>query len=689
MTIAQFYNMPSQGLGTDFSESSRPLSFATTYTNRFRNITGGAERRPGLVRFSGPVPTGPNLTHMHEFVDNFGNETLMSSDDFGNIYSFNTTTSAWFTAHTGGSQLRYISAEANGKLIFVNGTDRNIYTPNGGASFAELKAFITTGKLASGSNATTVNDSNISNWIGGTLVANNDIVYNSTLNAYGIVSTVASASLTITPIGSAATGWGNATVNQAPGDTYELIDYVDLNVIPQGNSSGSDGVPLDNVGTLTAGTTTSVIAVSGVNFASTEIRAGDFVYNTTRSAISIIGTISANANLTKPITGQVSGDAIALFKSAMPIASWVHVHYGRVYYLDSRNNNRVVISAPDDPQDVTTFQKTLDSTSFQFGSQQPAGDSIQTLGTFLSYFVACGKKNLYIYQGNTPIQDASGTTLSFTPIAYYPNGVASRFGMTTTGGDLLHITLDGLQSINIGYNSFNTVQNNASVPIRETIRGAIAAITNTDNIQITYYPRRSWLICKVGDQVFLLNTIPSYGPDGKQVPLASWHLYTGTWSQLNHYFVRRNGDLIGCGPNGMVYFLDSSAATDDGTPIPTILETSWLRLEEPQYTPRIKDGRYIKPLFESNSDIEYTITARAGFDNFSSDSITVSAAAGGQIGSAIIGITPIGAGAFVADQKYPLRWRGENAIIGFQTQSSAAPDVITGFYLFGNIGGYR
>lgn len=688
MTVSQFYTIPAQGLGTDFTESARPISFASIYTNRFRNTTGGAERRPGMQRFGAAVPTNPNLTRMHEFVDNFGNETLMASDDFGNIYSYSTTTSAWSNVKSGLAQARLISAESNGKLIFVNGTDRNIYTSNG-TTFNELKSLITAGKLAASSNATTVIDGNVSNWIGATLVANNDFVYNTTLGAYGIVTTVASASLTITTIGSAGKGAGNASRDQAPSDTYQLIDYVDLNIIPQGAANQSDGIPLDNVGTATTGTTTNVIAVSGVNFATTEIRYGDFVYNTTQGAVAQIGTVSANANLIQSISGQGSGDALAFFKSAMPIASWVHVHYGRTYFLDSRNNNRVVISAPDDPQDVTTFQKTLDATSFSFGSQQPSGDTLLTMGSFLSYFVAGGKKNLYIYQGNTPIQDASSTTLNFVPIAFYPNGVASRFGITTDGGDLLHITVDGLQSINIGYNAFNTVQNNASVPIRTQLRTAIESITNTDNIQLTYYPRRSWLLNKIGDQVYLLNTIPSYGPDGLPKPIASWHLFDGLWAQQNHYFVRRNGDLLACGINGLVYQMDSSAATDDGAVITTDLETAWLRLEEPQYTPRIKTGYYIKPLFESAPGIEYTINVRAGYDNFSSDSLTVSAAGGGQIGSAIIGITPIGAGAFVADQKYPLAWRGEQARVEFITQSSASPDVITGFTLYGEIGGRR
>jgi len=372
----------------------------------------------------------------------------------------------------------------------------------------------------------------------------------------------------------------------------------------------------------------------------------------------------------------------------MPIASWIHVHYGRCYYLDSRQQRRVVISAPDDPQDVTTYQETLDSTSFDFGSQSPAGDSILSMGTFLSYFVATGKKNLYIYQGNTPISDSSGTTINFTPIATYPNGVASRFGVATDGSSLLHITLDGLQSISIGYNAYSMNQNNISMPIFSDFKNAVA-VTNEDNRQLTYYPRRRWMINKLGDKCYILNTNPSFMQDGTQQQLQSWHLFTGAWAQQNHYFVRRNGDLIACGPGGGVYYLDNNDATDDGVVITTDLKTAWMRLEEPQTTPRIKEGLYIRPVFESSPGITYTISVVAGLDGFSNDSITITPPSTGAIGSFIIGTTPIGAGGYAQTTKYPLRWRGEQAAVEFVTQSSAAKDVLTSFSLYGNVAGRR
>lgn len=680
------YKIPPYGLGTDFTESERPITFAETYTNRFRNVTGGAQRRPGISRNGARVPSIPNLTRIHEHVTGTGVTTLLTSDDSGNIYVYSSAASAWNTTLTGKASLRLISAQTQDKLIFCNGSDRNFYTDDGGQTFSELKALIITGKTAGGTNTTTLVDGNVTNWVNQVLVANNDIVHNITRSGYGIVSTIVSASLTHTAIGTGGNGAGKTSADQTSGDVYELIDYVNMNIIPNGTTVKT------NVANATTGTTTTIVAVSGIDFSTTETRIGDFIYNTTRGAISQVAMVSANLNLQQVVSGQVSGDSLSFFKSAMPIASWVHVHYGRVYYVDSRKQTRIVISAPDDPQDVTTYQETLDSTSFSFGTQQPTGDIILSLTSFQQYFVAAGEKNLYIYRGITPVADASNTTVDFTPIAFYPNGVVGRFGLGTNGTDLLHVVREGLQAINIGSISYTTIQNNVSVPIRTEVAELIQAAAS-DNIQISFYPHRSWLIMKISDNCYILNTNPSYSDAGQLQAIPSWHLFTGPWAQLNHYFVRRNGDLIGCGNSGLVYMLDNDAtsATDDGASIPTDLVTAWLRLEEPQRTPRVKEGKYIRPIFESGTNIGYTINVVAGWDGLSSDSIVVSAVGSNAaaIGVAIIGTTPIGAGTIVQVDKYPLRWRGEQARVEFLTNSPETPDVITGFYLYGDVGGVR
>lgn len=677
------YKIPSSGLGSDFSQFERPLNYAETYRNRFRNITGGAEKRAGMGKVSQAVPGSPNLTRMHEHVSPVGVATLFTSDDSGNIWKYNA--SAWDLAYSvpGGANARFISAQAEDKLIFVNGQTRNQYTTDG-TTFRELKAIITRGTGAGGTNATTLVDGDISNWIGATLAANNDIVHNVTLDAYGILSTIASANLTHTTIGSAATGAGNATRNQQSGDVYELIDHVDLNIIPQATGIN------DNTATATSGTTTTVIAVSGVDFSTTEIRKGDFVYNTTRSAIDLIGSVSARVNIQNGIAGQTTGDALAFFKSAMPIASNIHIHYGRVYFEDARDNTRVVITAPDDPEDVTTYQKTLDTTSFSFGTQQPTGDTILAMETFQSYFVAAGRHNIFIYKGNTPIQDVSTTDIDFTPVAAYPDGVVGRFGLAQNGSELLYISDDGLQAVSIGNDSSTTIQNNVSLPIKEELRSLIQA-ANPDDIQLTFYPRRTWLINKIGDSCYILNNNPTYDDSGRLFVNPAWHKFDGKWGRQNHYFVRRSGDLIACGAGGFVYNMDNGDATDDGDLIPTDLTMAWLRLEEPQKSKRIKQGHYIAPVFESSPDTGYTINVVAGWDNYSSDSITVSAGdnSSGAIGAFTIGTSPIGGGEFTQASKYPLRWRGEQARIQFQNETSASPDIITGFSIYGDIHGVR
>lgn len=676
------YSIPVNGLGTDFSNFERPITFALAYNNRFRNINGGAERRPGAAADFGQVSGGANLTRLHEWVSNQGAVILMSSDDFGNIYTYNSAATTWSTALTGKAYTRLISAQAEDKLMFCNGTDRNFFTSDGGTTFSELKAYITRGVTAGGTTTTNLVDGNVSNWIGDTLVSNNDIVYNVTRNGYGIVSTVASAALTTTAIGTGATGAGNTSSNQVSGDQYQLIDHVDLNIIPQ--AAGN----LDNVATATTGTSTTVVAVSGVNFANTEIRTGDIVYNSTRSAIALIGSVSANANIQQSITGQTSGDALSFFKSAMPIASWIHVHYGRTYYLDARNNRQVVISAPDDPEDLTTYQKTLNSTSFSFGSEQPTGDSLLTLATFQGYFVAAGEKNIFIYSGTTPIADSSSTIIDFNAIATYPYGTVSRFCGLTNGNNFIYTTKNGLQAIGITNISNTTNQNNVSTPIRQQISDLIQ-VTSPDDIQLCFYPARAWLINKVGSTCFILNTNPVYDESGQVIFNQAWHTFTGKWAQQNHYFIRRNGSLIGCGANGYVYNLDSSAMTDAGEVITTELTTSWLRLEEPQKTVRIKNGQYIQPVFQSGPHIGYNISVVAGWDNYSSDAITVSSGAGGVIGTAIVGTDPIGGGFFAEANKYPLQWRGQQCQVTFTSESSAGPDVLTGFTLYGSLSGVR
>ena len=186
------------------------------------------------------------------------------------------------------------------KLIFANGVDRNFYTDDAGNSFKELIALMETGQGSSTStSAASLSDSNITNWLSSTFVTTNDLVYNMTRDAYGIITAVTSGRVDHTSINTGSTGIGVATSGaQTTGDRYQIIDLVSLNVIPQSNGK-------DNFATLKSGSSTTTISVSGVNFANTETKAGDFIYNTTRNAVTKITTVSADLQVTS-ISGQTS-----------------------------------------------------------------------------------------------------------------------------------------------------------------------------------------------------------------------------------------------------------------------------------------------------------------------------------------------------------------------------------------------
>ncbi len=674
------YSIPTRGLGTDFAQSERPITYAQSLKNYFINLNGAAERRLGMqILVSGAIVSGqPTLTRLHEYVDRDGTETLMTSTDDGRIYVLGA--SAWTQVLNVGTSARFLSVQVGKRLIFCNGTDRNIYTDDAGSTFKPLEAIINEGTTTSGTDTTHLNDSQVTDWLTQTQVAINDVVFNETVSAYGIITNGTAAGLVHTTIGTGGTGAGLAASNQASGQVYRVIDTVALNIVPVGTS-------YDNVAIAGSGTSTTQISVSGLNFSGTTIATADYVYNSTRAAVTRVQSVSANISVNS-VTGQTSGDSLVFLKSAMPITDWLHVNWGRTYYLDGKEPTQVRISSKDDPRDLATFQKTLDASSYDFGSQQPQGDILLNMGTFQKYFVAGGRRYLYVFSGIDPIADTSASTVNFTPVAVYPQGVVSRFGLANTGNDLLFISPDGLTNATVSFDSQNLVSNNLSDVIKSTVRQQIISTSNTDDIQLINYPRRKWIMMKIGPNIYNFNNSPVAGPDGNlEAGTGTWSLFNGKFAQQNHYFLRRNGDLVACGANGRVYKMDTGY-TDDGDIIPGEIITPWYRLEEPQRSIRVKDGKYIKPIFESGTGVVYTIQARAGFDSLSSDTAMVTAVGGSQVGVYAVGINPIG-GTGVDTAKVSLRWRGEEMQFTLTSNSSAGPDIVTGWTLYGNQYGRR
>lgn len=683
MTVIQTKYSPGRyGLGTEFSDSEVPLEYSTRLVNRFININGRAEKIGGVSRLGGLAGSG-TITGIHEHIDDDGTATLMCSYD-GVIYELNETTLTWSQVLTGkDSAQRLNSVQMGDKLIFTNGSNRNFYTDDGGTAFNELKALILRGQLSSSSSAAASTDSNVTNWLTETFVTQNDLIFNATIGGYGIITSVGSTNIQHTIIGSAATGIGHPTIsasaNQEGGHFYQIIDLVELNIIPQ--NSGYDNFTIGTTGTSANG-----IAVSGVNWLNTEIRAGDFIYNTTRSAVTQVSAISTAQLTVQTVAGQTANDSLQFFKSAMPISDWAHVHFSRAYYVDSRSPSEVRISGPNDPEDMTTFQRTLTAISQDYGSRQPQAERILSLDTFQKYLVANGERSIYVDTGIDSIQDTTAASINFEPVGLFPQGGVSRYGLKSIGGAMIFGTNDGARNLAAGTDSLTFQTANVSEAIKSDLSSQISSkLNDPDEIQLIHYPRRNWLMFKVGDAIYNYNYTPFYA-NGQVAPTAygSWSKFTTKLAQQKCYFIRRNGDFICAGAGGKVYKFDTGTYSDDGDNINTVIESGWLSMQEPQQSTQLKSGTYIRTQFEAGAALTYTITVTGDFSEIATDTVTVTAAGVGQVGFAQVGVAPVG-GKRILDTKLPLRWKGKQFKIRIETNDTSGPDIIAGYTIYGNI----
>ena len=191
---------------------------------------------------------------------------------------------------------------------------------------------------------------------------------------------------------------------------------------------------------------------------------------------------------------------------------------------------------------------------------------------------------------------------------------------------------------------------------------------------------------KIGDTIYNYNYTPTYSTGKIETsPLGSFSTFTGRFAQQKTYFIRKNGDLICSGDGtGLVYEYDQGDFSDNGDTIPTVLETSFLTLTEPQQSTQSRSGTYIKPIFETSQPITYTIEATGGFNELGTDTATITTTGVGMVGFGVVGSSPVG-GRRVLEEKVPLRWKGEQFKIRITTDSTKGPDIITGFVIYGNV----
>lgn len=668
------YEIARNGLATSFAESEVPLSYATRYENRFANAAGGAEKRQGMVQFGNDIEGNPVITGIHELVEKDGSETIFVSDG-RRIYK--KTASAYSTvfdtsaAEPGNFPLR--SVQMGNKHIFYNGKERNLFTEDG-VKFETLQARVEEGTLTSAF-PNNMGDTEIADWTV-TNVVTNDVIFFPKTGASGLITEVTAAGLNHTAISAGGQGLGSFPVTEV-GDRYVIIDTVALNII------GSAAAIKDNVFTLAAGSSAAEIRVSGLDFTTTDVRVGDYIRNTTRALLTSVQTITSSALGVNSLALQVSGDSVVFLKSAMPISSDIHIHYGHAYHADSRDGRIVQISGLDDPQDMTSSG----AGTFDFGTQQSEGDVIKAIGSYQQFLVLGGQRNVHLYKGIVPAGDGK----DLVPIALFPQGIVSRDGLQTTGNDLVFVSLDGMQASTQVKAADQVQRDGISFAINRTLRDEIQMTAETEII-LTHYRRRSWLILKVGTLLHIYNYATQVDERGRtgssNVTRGAITDFNGKFARQKVYFERRNGDLLVAGSNpGKVYLFDSGF-DDDGEVYMTTYQPGHLLLSEPKKDIRIKAGRYIKPIIEVGVNTTYTITAEAGYNAESREVITVIVSGNvATVGAAVIPFV-IG-GSSVVNKKHSLRWRGEVMRPTFTTEDDTGPDILARYSIYATKHGAR
>ena len=673
-------------MATSYGEAVLPVEFSFIYKNRFQNAAGDGEKRQGLVQLGSDV-ANTAMTGIHELVKLDGTVIQFVSDLNGAIYILDSDTEMWSLATNttflvpGDLQ----SVQFKEKLIFTNGIEKPQWTDDG-ITWTELKALHEVGTMTGDTSVLAMFDADVDNWVGGTNVVENDILYNVNMDAYAVINAVTSAKLTHTEISTAATGIGIAVSSQTAGHTYEIIDSLELNIV----ATNSPNI-LDNTTTTLPGTSDAVIVASAVaDFTKTDIRVGDWVRNTTRTALTSVTAIATGQIGVHGIVGQVAGDSLIFLKSAMPNGDSPHVHYNRLYLLDGRDKTKVRISGTNDPQDFTRDSASIDTAdfsidtntfdrqSFDFGTLQPQGDELLGMASWQRFLAFIGRKAIYFYEGTEPI----GENANLVPVGLFPQGCVSKFAFTNIGNLLTFASHNGVEGVSFGQHALTLDQEQLSFQVNTTLRTTISN-TSENNMRMLFYPKRSWMIFKIGSEMWIYNNAPVVvAGTGKAKDMGSWHLFNGRFAQMNDYSVRSDGNLMVAGPAGVVALFDQDNFDDLGDNIQTEYQTGWLSMGEPNSRVTTKQGRYIKPLFETGSNIEYTIRAEAAYDAESSEQITVSTSgATASIGIAIIGQAVIG-GSPVVNDKYALRWRGERVRFTISTDNTVGKDIISNYTVY-------
>lgn len=672
------------GFATSYPDSNMPDNYASAFRNMFINNLGNAEKRQGIASLSN-IDTAASIAAFHELVKVDG-ANLFFASGAGVIWLYNDTADPWAQVFEFANKTSIVgSVSMASRQMFYNGVDRNVHT-NDGTTFVESQSIIEAGRTTTATTSTMA-DTTIANWTA-TNVTQYDIVYYTSLSAYGLITQVASAALSHTEVSADAPGLGQGRGEPGVKRPYQIIDTVSLNIVPV-----SGKTEFDNKATLGIGSSATRMIVSAIpDWTLSEMRVGDFIYNSTRIKLTAVTAMTTAAIFVHGITGQGVNDELVFLKSSMPIAKGMHVHYQRLYAVDVRDEQKIRITGPNNPNN---FGGSAAGT-YDIASLQPKGERILGIHSLQKYFVIGTTRNMYFYEGTNPV----GTGADFNILGSFPVGIASKLSLQSIGDDILYVTDTGISSTTVKKTASQLVRKLASSQLDSTLRSLIKITPDVD-IQMFDYPRRSLLFIKIGGEIYVYNYSVSDFPidtlaarSGAALPSTdeatrvAWHLFDGPFAQQRCYYVRQNGDLVCGSTQGRVNIFDQGDFSDLGNPIPTDYQSNYTTLSKAKNSKILKKhGKSIRPYIEAGTPIPITISVEAPFSRVATDSVTVTAAGGTEVvGVGVVGSTTIG-GNRVFNPKLPLRWAGEQARFRIQTNTTTGPLVIGDMVIYFNLYG--
>jgi len=249
---------------------------------------------------------------------------------------------------------------------------------------------------------------------------------------------------------------------------------------------------------------------------------------------------------------KYDGTTVSALGGTPPATAFkVHVHKGRVWFLERTNVLLATHSALDDPEDYTTAD---DAGFLDFQYVLRRGGELLDIGTYVDLLIFYFRNTIVIYSGSDPTASGDFAIAQLIEGA----GVVDTGTIEGLGTDLALLYDSGVKSLKQIVTTGNLNMNDLSEAIDPTIR---SQILSGSNFSSAHYPSQGWYLLLIGTTIWV------YSYTWK-----AWGRIVG--ADVNGMFSTASGDLYYCG-TGFLYQVDPTVSDFAGVNPAMLWETAW------------------------------------------------------------------------------------------------------------------